>query len=88
MAVIDDELHTAGLGDDLLHLGKVDEESTMATDNHRVIMKIIFHLLGGGTNHIGTYLLITQMAYLHIVADRFYEEQIVYIQCNFLARRS
>ena len=70
MAVLDDELHAARLGYDLLHLGKVHEEGTMSTDNHRVAVKVIFHLFGGGSKHIGANLTIAQMAYLHIVADR------------------
>ena len=44
--------------------------SDMATDNHRVAVKVIFHLFGGGSKHIGANLTIAQMAYLHIVADR------------------
>ena len=33
VAVLDEQLHGAGTGDNLLHLAEVDEESAMATDN-------------------------------------------------------
>ena len=58
MAMPDDELHAARLGYDLLHLGKVYEESSMTTDNHWVTMKVIFHLFGGGAKHVGAHLTI------------------------------
>ena len=88
MAVLDDQLHTAGLRDYLLHLGKVYEEGTVATDNHRVVMKVVFHLFGGGTKHVGANLIVAQMAHLHIVADRLDKEQVADVQRDFLARRS
>lgn len=68
MAVFDNELHASRLGDDLLHLTKVDKESTVATDNYWIGAQVFFHLLGCGTKHVGTHPTITQITYLHIVA--------------------
>ena len=70
--MFDDELHGAGVRDDLLHLTEVDEKGTVATDNHGIGMQVVLHLLGGGAEHVRAHLAVVQLINFHIVADCLY----------------
>ena len=68
VAVFDEQLGGAGMGDDLLDLPKVDQEGTMAADNHRIVLQRFLHLFHRGTKHIGMHLIVAQMAHFDVVA--------------------
>ena len=51
----------------MLHLLQIDEEGPMATYYHGIWLERLLHLLGGGTQHVGTNLTITQLADLDVV---------------------
>ena len=52
VAMIDEKLHVARFGDDLLHMPEIDQESPVASDNHRIGTQFVFHLLGCSAQHI------------------------------------
>ena len=68
VAVLDEQLGGTSMRNNLIYLSKVNQESTMAADNHRIILQRILHLFHRGAKHIGTYVLVAQMTHLHVVA--------------------
>ena len=72
VAVLDEQLGGAGMRDDLLYLAKVDQESAMAADNHRIALQRFLHLLHGGAKHVGMHLIVAQMTDLDVVAHGLY----------------
>ena len=67
--MLDKQLGRAGMRSDLLYLTKVDQESTMTTDNHRIALQHFLHLFHGGAQHVGMHLTVAQMVHLDIVAN-------------------
>ena len=49
MAMANNELHGARLGNKLLHLAEIDQKGTMTTNYHRISTEVVLNLLGGGT---------------------------------------
>ena len=68
VAISDAQLHSASLGDDLLHLSEIDQKGTVAAHNRGISLQFFFHLFGGGTKRVGMYLSLLQMIHFHIVA--------------------
>ena len=69
--MLDVEEHTAGFGDYLLDLLQVDEEGAVATYYHRIGVEVVFELLGGGTEHVGTHFAVAKLIDFYVVADGF-----------------
>ena len=68
VAVLDEQLGGAGMGDNLLNLGKVYQESPVATHNNGVGPKRLFHLFHCGAEHVGMCLFFAKIAYLDVIA--------------------
>ena len=85
VGVLDDELHGAGIGNYLLHLGEVDEEGAVAADHFRRVLQRLLHLLGSGAEHVATHLAIAQMIHLHVVAHGLDIEQVADVQRESVA---
>ena len=69
MTVLHHELHRTGIGNNLLYLPQIDQESAMTAHDQRISLQILFHLFGCGAKHIGLYIAIEQLAHFHIVTD-------------------
>ncbi len=85
LAMLDDELHGTGPGNNLLDLLQVDEEGTVAAHNHWVGVQIIFYLFGGGAQHVVADLAITPLIDFHIVADGLDVEEVGNMERDALA---
>ena len=85
LAMLDDELHGTGPGNNLLDLLQVDEEGAVAAHNHGVGAQVIFYLLGGGAQHVVADLAITPLIDFHIVADGLDVEQVGNVKHDALA---
>ena len=48
MTVLHHELHRTGIGNNLLYLPQIDEESAMTAHDQRISLQILFHLFGCG----------------------------------------
>ena len=85
LAVLDDELHGTGPGNNLLDLLQVDEEGTVAAHNHGVGTQVFLNLLGGGAQHVVADLTIVPLIDFHIVADGLDVEEVGNMERDTLA---
>ena len=52
MAVLDEQLHGARLGNNLFHLLQIYQESTVATNHHGIVAQILLYLFGRSAEHV------------------------------------
>ena len=70
--MLDEQLGSARMWDNLLYLTQVDHESAVATDYHWIGLKRFLHEFHRGAKHVGMYLIVAQMTDPDVIAHSLY----------------